>query len=187
MSSITGLSNAELLSQAIQFVADQLTSCGFDVCSLQRTHVEPRKVYCCDCDGGASYAVVGWIIRAFQSDGRLNEVSSLNCPTLDAVSFGFTVARCWPEESDPPLLGGKMDAAASELATVLDCLQDAFGRCTDDPSLFLVGCDAPQGSCSKMLVSSFLSEKSVEVTPYGDSGGTLTRHCAGWKWSATIA
>lgn len=193
MSSITGLSNATLLAQAIQYAADELTACGFEVCSLQRTHTEPRRLRCCDCEGadGARYTINGWIIRAFSADGRLNEVSSLDCPTIDALSLGFTVARCWPEIDNPPLLGGAMDATAAELALVLDCLQDAFGRCEANPSLFRVvdpeAVNPPPMLCTKMVVSSFHSERSQEVTPYGDQGGTVTTYCAGWKWSVVIA
>lgn len=191
MPSLTRLTAVELLTQAIQFVADQLALCGYTVCSTQRTHDEPTKIPCCDCGpASAGYSVYGWIMRSFQSDGALNEIQSLNCPTFDALQIGFSVARCWPLDENVKE-GGKRDAAAAELALVLDCLRDAFGDCVNRPALFHVEPSeeipdpAPQ-LCTRMLVNQFISDRDDFVTPYAESA-TIRWSCAGWKWSITIA
>lgn len=191
MPSLTGLDEAAILTQAIEFVVQTLADCGYETCATQRTHTRPRKIECCDCAGpDASYTVFGWIERAFEADGRLLPALD-NCPTLDALVLGFNVARCWPSGETQPKTGGARDLAAAELALVLGCLRDAFGRCEANPGLFHVEPteelpDPEQVLCTKMAVGPFTSELDEHVTPYGD-GDTVSRWCAGWQWTVTVA
>lgn len=194
MPSLTKLTEAELLTQAIEFISQTLTNCGYPVCSVQRTHAEPRKIQCCDCDGAnKGYTIYGWIIDAYEADGRLLPASSLDCPTLDALRLGFTVARCWPQMKTMPKVGGAQDAAAVELAMVLDCLRIVLNGCANRPAMFHVEPteeepDPPRQLCTKMIVGAFTAEtaESVTVTPIPD-GATVTTTCAGWRFTLTVA
>lgn len=191
MTSITGLDQSELLTQALEFIAQALVDCDFAVCAQQRTHTEPTKMVCCDCpSSGSSYTIVGWIVRAYTADGRLNETSSLDCPTIDATTMGFTVARCWPDERVLPKMGGKQDEATVELADVLSCLRSVLGRCADSPSLFRIvppkGDDVPL-RCVRVRVGDFVPDRDTVVTPYGEDAGKVSHTCAGWKFTLTVA
>lgn len=181
MPSLTNLTSVEVLSQSMEFIADALVECGFTVCSQQRSHTEPRSLHCCD-DCGGDYALVGWVVRAFSSDADLTERASWRCPTLDSVSMGFTVARCWPETDNIPKTGGAMDATAVELLVVLDCLSAALGACATTVGLFAV-------PCIRFAVGDFTAEKGVTVELYGgpEDGGKVSRSCAGWRFSLTVA
>lgn len=191
MTSITGLDQSELLTQALEFIAQTLVDCDFTVCAQQRTHTEPSKMVCCDCPGAsAAYTIVGWVARAYSSDGRLNETSSLDCPTMDATTMGFTVARCWPDEPVRPKIGGKQDAAAVELTEVLSCLRSILGACADRPGLF--GVAQPKGPpiplrCTRVRVGDFIPDRDTVVTPYGEDAGKVSHTCAGWRFSLTVA
>lgn len=193
MPSLTTLTEGQLLQQAIQFVSNTVTNCGYTVCSTQRTHVQPNKITCCDCDteDGTAYTVVGWVMRAYESDGRLVEVGAKDCPTLDATQMGFTVARCWPDGKTLQKTGDPRDTAAAELVEVLSCLRVAFARCEGQPAMFHNeptedDPNPPQQLCTRMLVGQFIADKDEDVTPYGDTG-TVRRVCAGWSWSVTVA
>ncbi len=188
MTSLTALSTVDLLTQAMEFIAQALTDCDFTVCAQQRTFTEPRNIQCCDgCDD--DYALYAWIVRTYPSDSRLNEIPSANCPSLDATVMGFTIARCWPETSIVPKVGGPMDATSVELMNVMDCIRAALGACEMNPALFHAEGKGPDKLCVRLQTGSFIPEKSAVVTPYGDTqeGGRVTSWCAGWKWSITVA
>lgn len=180
MASLSGLTADVLLTNVMQFVVDTLTNCNLDTCSALRWHGEPTKLRCCDCgQDSASYTVTGWVDSAFSSDGGLNEVSSLDCPSLDATQIGLAVARCWPSPQRELLSGDPRDAVAAELGVVLDCLRDAFGACEANPLALNAG-------CSKVSLGRFVSRRSTAETPYGDEGA-VGWECAGWVFTVTVA